>query len=194
MTPAPDLTLGTAVDWRFAATVGRRLARPGPPSTDYTRRQVIDELAGAATKAEPLVRQVTGLLTDGADDGRVPAARIVDRPEWIAAAAESMRVMMNGTERPRGFLTGRVTGAQTGAVLAYVSSGILGQYDPFATDRGPARVACCWSTPTSSPSSGSCGSSRPISGCGSACTRSPIASSSPPTPGCPATCRRRWPC
>ncbi|QGW30586.1 zinc-dependent metalloprotease [Mycobacterium avium subsp. avium] len=136
MTPAPDLTLGTAVDWRFAATVGRRLARPGPPSTDYTRRQVIDELAGAATKAEPLVRQVTGLLTDGADDGRVPAARIVDRPEWIAAAAESMRVMMNGTERPRGFLTGRVTGAQTGAVLAYVSSGILGQYDPFATDRG----------------------------------------------------------
>ncbi len=125
MTPAPDLTLGTAVDWRFAATVGRRLARPGPPSTDYTRRQVIDELAGAATKAEPLVRQVTGLLT-----------RIVDRPEWIAAAAESMRVMMNGTERPRGFLTGRVTGAQTGAVLAYVSSGILGQYDPFATDRG----------------------------------------------------------
>lgn len=72
MTPAPDLTLGTAVDWRFAATVGRRLARPGPPSTDYTRRQVIDELAGAATKAEPLVRQVTGLLTDGADDGRCP--------------------------------------------------------------------------------------------------------------------------
>ncbi|ATA27581.1 putative hydrolase [Mycobacterium lepraemurium] len=136
MTSAPDLTLGTAVDWRFAASVGRRLARPGPPSTDYTRRQVIDELAGAATKAEPLVRQVTGLLTDGADDGRVPAARIVDRPEWIAAAAESMRVMMNGTERPRGFLTGRVTGAQTGAVLAYVSSGILGQYDPFATDRG----------------------------------------------------------
>ncbi|WP_297598964.1 zinc-dependent metalloprotease [Mycobacterium sp.] len=137
MTPAPELTLGTAVDWRFAATVGRRLARPGPPSSDYTRRQVIDELVGAAAKAEPLVRDVTGLVTDGA----VPAARIVDRPQWIAAAAESMRVMMNGAEEPRGFLTGRVTGAQTGAVLAYVSSGILGQYDPFASANG-ARTGC----------------------------------------------------
>lgn len=131
MTPAPELTLGTAVDWQFAATVGRRLARPGPPSSDYTRRQVVDELVGAAAKAEPLVRDVTGLITDGA----VPAARIVDRPEWIAAATESMRVMMNGAEKPRGFLTGRVTGAQTGAVLAYVSSGILGQYDPFAASK-----------------------------------------------------------
>lgn len=137
MTPASELTLGTAVDWQFAATVGRRLARPGPPSSDYTRRQVIDELLGAAATAEPLVRDVTGLVAGGA----VPAARIVDRPEWVAAAAESMRVMMNGAEKPRGFLTGRVTGAQTGAVLAYVSSGILGQYDPFATDNG-ARAGC----------------------------------------------------
>lgn len=137
MTPASELTLGTAVDWQFAATIGRRLARPGPPSSDYTRRQVIDELVGAAAKAEPLVRDVTGLVAGGA----VPAARIVDRPEWVAAAAESMRVMMNGAEKPRGFLTGRVTGAQTGAVLAYVSSGILGQYDPFATDNG-ARAGC----------------------------------------------------
>jgi coenzyme F420 biosynthesis associated uncharacterized protein len=137
MTPASELTLGSAVDWQFAATVGRRLARPGPPSSDYTRRQVMDELVDAAAKAEPLVRDVTGLVADGA----VPAARIVDRPEWVAAAAESMRVMMNGAEKPRGFLTGRVTGAQTGAVLAYVSSGILGQYDPFATDNG-ARAGC----------------------------------------------------
>jgi coenzyme F420 biosynthesis associated uncharacterized protein len=128
MTPSSSLTLGTAVDWRFAATVGQRLARPGPASSDYTRSQVIDELTNAAADAEPPVRDVTGLVTKGA----VPAARIVDRPEWIGAAAESMRVMTNGTETPRGFLTGRITGAQTGAVLAFVSSGILGQYDPFA--------------------------------------------------------------
>ncbi len=40
--------------------------------------------------------------------------------------------MTNGTDKPRGFFTGRITGAQTGAVLAFVASGILGQYDPFA--------------------------------------------------------------
>ncbi|MGO9152218.1 zinc-dependent metalloprotease [Mycobacterium sp.] len=128
---SPDLTLGATVDWQFAATVGSRLARPGPPSSDYTRRQAIDELTALAAKAEPPVRDVTGLIAEGRE-GLVPAARIVDRAEWVRAAAESMRVMTNGTDKPRGFFTGRLTGAQTGAVLAFVASGILGQYDPFA--------------------------------------------------------------
>ncbi len=131
MTASPELTVGRAVDWRFAATVGEWLARPGPPSTDYTRNQVVDNLAAAAKQAEPLVRDVTGLHTSDV----VADARIVDRPGWIRAAAESMRVMTGGTDKPRGAITGRVTGAQTGAVLAFVASGILGQYDPF-TDGG----------------------------------------------------------
>ncbi len=122
-----ELTVGRAVDWRFAATVGRRLSRPGPPSTDYTRRQVIENLATAAKAAEPPVRDVTGMQTDTV----VPEARIIDRPEWITAAAESMRAMTGGTDKPRGMISGRITGAQTGAVLAFVSTGILGQYDPF---------------------------------------------------------------
>ncbi|HEY6819164.1 MAG TPA: zinc-dependent metalloprotease [Mycobacterium sp.] len=128
MTASADLTVGRTVDWGFAATVGQWLARPGPPSTDYTRRQVVENLATAAKAAEPPVREVTGLHTDGA----VPEARIIDRPGWIRAAAESMRVMTGGTDKPRGAISGRVTGAQTGAVLAFVSSGILGQYDPFS--------------------------------------------------------------
>ncbi|MGB7870590.1 MAG: zinc-dependent metalloprotease [Mycobacterium sp.] len=127
MTASTDLTVGRTVDWGFAATVGQRLARPGPPSTDYTRRQVVDNLATAAKAAEPPVRDVTGLHTDGV----VPEARIVDRSGWIRAAAESMRAMTGGTDKPRGVISGRVTGAQTGALLAFVSSGILGQYDPF---------------------------------------------------------------
>jgi len=128
VTASADLTVGRTVDWGFAATVGQWLARPGPPSTDYTRRQVVENLATAAKAAEPPVREVTGLHTDGA----VPEARIIDRPEWIRAAAESMRAMTGGTDKPRGAISGRVTGAQTGAVLAFVSSGILGQYDPFS--------------------------------------------------------------
>jgi coenzyme F420 biosynthesis associated uncharacterized protein len=127
VTASMDLTVGQTVDWGFAATVGQRLARPGPPSTDYTRRQVVDNLASAAKAAEPPVRDVTGLQTDGV----VPEARIVDRSGWIRAAAESMRAMTGGTDKPRGVISGRVTGAQTGALLAFVSSGILGQYDPF---------------------------------------------------------------
>lgn len=125
-----DLEIGRAVDWRFAATVGGWLARPAPPMTDYTRAQVIDDLGAAARTAEPLVREVTGL----GSDAPVPEARIVDRRGWIAAAADSMRQMTGGTDVPTGFLTGRITGAQTGALLAFVSSGILGQYDPFCAD------------------------------------------------------------
>jgi len=135
MTASADLTVGRTVDWGFAATVGQRLARPGPPSTDYTRQQVVENLATAAKAAEPPVRDVTGLNTDGV----VPDALIVDRPGWIRAAAESMRVMTGGTDKPRGAISGRITGAQTGAVLAFVASGILGQYDPFAaSDDGGA--------------------------------------------------------
>ncbi len=128
MTASAELTVGRTVDWGFAATVGQWLARPGPPSTDYTRHQVVDNLATAAKAAEPPVRDVTGLHTNGV----VPDARIVDRPGWIRAAAESMRVMTGGTDKPRGAISGRITGAQTGAVLAFVASGILGQYDPFS--------------------------------------------------------------
>lgn len=124
--------IGQAVDWEFAATVGGRLARSAPPVTEYTRRQAISELAEASKAAEPPVRDVTHLTTEGA----VPDARIVDRPEWIRAATESMRVMTGGAKTPKGFLTGRVTGAQTGAVLSFVSSGILGQYDPFVSPTG----------------------------------------------------------
>jgi coenzyme F420 biosynthesis associated uncharacterized protein len=131
----PKLTVGRAVDWQFAATVGAKLARPGPAATDYTRRQVIDQLAEASRHAELPVREVTGLI----ESGEIPEARVVDRVEWIRAATQSMRVMTGGSQQaaagPR-LIMGRITGAQTGAVLAFISSGILGQYDPFGPNGG----------------------------------------------------------
>jgi len=127
-----ELDIGRAVDWGFAATVGSWLARPAPPMTDYTREQVIGDLHRSAAAAEPLVREVTGLGVGGP----VPEARVLDRPQWIAAAAESMRLMTGGTEKSVGFISGRLAGAQTGALLAFVSSGILGQYDPFCAEGG----------------------------------------------------------
>ncbi|VEG38485.1 putative hydrolase/uncharacterized protein, coenzyme F420 biosynthesis associated [Mycolicibacterium flavescens] len=127
-----SLSVGRAVDWDFAAAVGEKLARPGPASTDYTRKQVIEQLAEASRSAELPVREVTG-MTEG---GEIPEARIVDRPQWIRAATRSMRVMTGGSDKPAGAISGRITGAQTGAVLAFISSGILGQYDPFGPGGG----------------------------------------------------------
>jgi coenzyme F420 biosynthesis associated uncharacterized protein len=127
------VTVGRVVDWDFAANTGARLARPGPPSTDYTQHQIIDELAESSRSAEVPVREVTGLVPGE----RVPDAMVVDRAHWVRLAADSMRVMTGGGgDNPPGFLRGKITGAQTGAVLAFVASGILGQYDPFAGDGG----------------------------------------------------------
>jgi coenzyme F420 biosynthesis associated uncharacterized protein len=126
-------TVGGTVDWGFAATVGTKLVRPGPPTTDYTRRQAIEQLSESARSAELPVREVT-LLNEGA---AVTEARIIDRSEWVTAATGSMRLMMGGGQgKSSGFLAGRITGAQTGAVLAFISAGILGQYDPFGDNGG----------------------------------------------------------
>jgi coenzyme F420 biosynthesis associated uncharacterized protein len=138
-----SVTVGQTVDWKFAAAVGAKLVRPAPPVTEYTRRQAMDQLAASARTAEQPVRDVTG-LNEGA---AITEARIIDRSEWVRAATESMRVMTGGkpgganttSKRGGGGITGRITGAQTGAVLAFVSSGILGQYDPFARSAGTER-------------------------------------------------------
>ncbi|WP_246284868.1 zinc-dependent metalloprotease [Gordonia asplenii] len=137
--------VGDRVDWELAAATGRRIARPGPRVTDYTMNQARAELADAAVRAEGPVREVTGL----ADGMRVPTARILDRGEWIDAAAQSMRSML-GTSEPtadeqpsgKGFdlsglfgtVSGKVGGVQAGGLLAFLSGAILGQYDPFTPD------------------------------------------------------------
>ena len=127
-------SVGRAVDWNLAAAVGGKLARPEPAASDYTRGQVIEQLTESARAAEIPVREVTGLF----EGGEIPEARIVNRPEWIRAAAKSMRAMTGGSdgEAKPGAISGRIAGVQTGAVLAFVSSGILGQYDPFGRSGG----------------------------------------------------------
>jgi coenzyme F420 biosynthesis associated uncharacterized protein len=133
MSPAESgLAVGRAVDWDLAAALGGKLARPEPAATEYTRRQIVEQLAEASRASEIPVREVTGLI----EGGEIPEARIVNRPEWIRAAAHSMRAMTGGGDgsdaKPRA-ISGRIAGAQTAAVLAFVSSGILGQYDPFGS-------------------------------------------------------------
>jgi coenzyme F420 biosynthesis associated uncharacterized protein len=130
-----------AIDWRAATLVGKRLARPGPPLSRYTRDTVYAELADDAWRAEGPVRELTGL----AEGVPVGEALVVSRAEWIDASAHSMSALMSaGADVPEdssGFppapgVSAKVGGAQAGAMLAYISSAILGQYDPFTGPRG----------------------------------------------------------
>ncbi|EGD54443.1 hypothetical protein SCNU_14214 [Gordonia neofelifaecis NRRL B-59395] len=127
------------IDWGLAATVGKRIARPGPRVTRYTADRARAELADAAVRAEAPVREVTGL----ADGLAVPTAQILDRSGWIDAAARSMPAMLSDEGlvaqqpeiKPHGTgVTGKIAGAQAGGLLAFLSSAILGQYDPFSLD------------------------------------------------------------
>ncbi|QDQ96484.1 zinc-dependent metalloprotease [Tomitella fengzijianii] len=132
---------GDDVDWALAARIAARLAPPGPTMTGYTRDQVYAELSRASAAAEPHVRRVTGL----ADGLPVPPARVVDRAGWARAATASMGVLTGpatgdaGPDDPGSAgsglgLAGKAGGVQAGAVFAFLSTAILGQYDPFTDD------------------------------------------------------------
>ncbi|PXX63342.1 putative hydrolase/coenzyme F420 biosynthesis associated uncharacterized protein [Nocardia tenerifensis] len=123
-----------AVDWKLAAKTGATLVPSGPRASRYSAEQVVAELATASERAEGPVREVSRLL----DDQPVPAARIVDRPGWIGAAAESMAQLTGtgGDTGERGLLQGKPAGVQAGAMLAFLSTAILGQYDPFTGPDG----------------------------------------------------------
>ncbi len=95
---------------------------PGPgrrPATTPGARSIDELCRTRRVRAELPVREVTGLNEGEA----VTEARVVDRPHWVRAAAESMRAMTGAGEDGHGkpsMITGRITGAQTGAVLAFV--------------------------------------------------------------------------
>ncbi|MEO7077760.1 MAG: zinc-dependent metalloprotease [Rhodococcus sp. (in: high G+C Gram-positive bacteria)] len=123
-----------SVDWALAAKTGAKLAPKEPSISRYTAEAVVAELSEASVRAEGPVRETTGL----ADGLPVPQARVVDRAGWIDAASASMKHLTGDAdaEPPSGLLGGKPAGLQAGAMLAFLSSAILGQYDPFTGEHG----------------------------------------------------------
>ncbi|QDO89891.1 zinc-dependent metalloprotease [Ornithinimicrobium ciconiae] len=136
------------VDWDFAASTGRRLAPAGPSVSRQEAATLVAELRGAAAAAVEPVAQTSGLR---APEG-APAPLVVDRAGWIAANAVSMKGMLapvldhvvaSRSKEGRApsptaqRLGGRVTGAEVGGMLAWMSTKVLGQYDlaPESTPR-----------------------------------------------------------
>ncbi len=125
------------VDWEFAKTTGRTLVPAGPvvsPSEARTEVEAIREAARAAR--EPVAH--TAQLQTPPD---APAALVVDRATWIAVNADSMSALLDpavdAIVEKRGVVPGpaaqvvggKVTGAEAGALLAFMASKVLGQYD-----------------------------------------------------------------
>jgi coenzyme F420 biosynthesis associated uncharacterized protein len=125
------------IDWDLAARVGRRLS-PAPPQVSRTSAEhTVGELYHAAARASDHVAQLTHL-----HEPQVTAStRVLDRPSWVEANAGGMRAVLAPlidklkAEHPVGRVTervgGQVTGAQVGAVLGFLSSKVLGQFEFF---------------------------------------------------------------
>jgi coenzyme F420 biosynthesis associated uncharacterized protein len=131
------------VDWDFAVRLGSRIAGDGPVVGPAEARAAVAELRGDAERSTAYVRDFTGLA---APEGTAPVL-VVDRTAWIKANAETFgtmidpvvtQVMKSKTEP--GALTkavgSKVTAAEVGGLLGYLSSKVLGQFDPFHDPHG----------------------------------------------------------
>ena len=134
--------MSSLVDWSMAERTARTLAAAPPQVTAAEAAAVVSELRSAAERAAGHVAELTALT----EPAVTAATVVVDRPGWIAANAASMAAVMDPltdkltAKRPPGRLAtaigGRATGAQAGAVLGFLSSKVLGQYEFFSVEHG----------------------------------------------------------
>ncbi|MCD0452299.1 zinc-dependent metalloprotease [Actinocorallia sp. API 0066] len=129
------------IDWGTAVQTGARLVRPGPQVSAEEAREVVRELRELSAVAQEHVREFTRM--DVLPDPK--PATVVDRPGWIKANVDGFRVVLEplvdklSERRPSAGPVGiavdlvgsRVTGMQMGAILAYMASRVLGQYELF---------------------------------------------------------------
>jgi coenzyme F420 biosynthesis associated uncharacterized protein len=124
------------IDWDLAVATATRLAPKGPELPPEETRAAVRMLRDLAAEAVAPVREVTGLVAPES-----AAAVIVDRRGWIASNVDGMRVVMSLwdglAERTDAApavvrsLGSRGTALQLGAVLAWLSGKVLGQFEVF---------------------------------------------------------------
>ncbi|MGY1828563.1 MULTISPECIES: zinc-dependent metalloprotease [unclassified Blastococcus] len=131
------------VDWDLAGRTARRLVSSGPSTTREEAAAVVAELHRAAATAVAHVEALTGLRP--VPGGPVPEVAVVDRPGWSDANARGMAALLDPLvdklaertgNRPGPLATAigsRATGVQAGALLGFLSSRVLGQYEVFGT-------------------------------------------------------------
>ncbi|MGL5857029.1 MAG: zinc-dependent metalloprotease [Angustibacter sp.] len=141
------------VDWDVAAATAHRLARPGPDLGGTEIEDVVHRLRQAAVAARPHVAAITGLDALTRPDEPEPVVLVVDRPRWVQANLATLRAVLapvvetlatRHAVRPGHALAavgGRVTGVEAGALMAFLSSKVLGQYDPVPDPRRLLLVA-----------------------------------------------------
>ena len=131
------------VDWDLAVRVGSRLVGEGPQVSRDEAVEAVEELRAGADRSTPLVREFTGLVASE----RTAPVLVVDRPGWIQANADGFASIIaplvdklqakKGAPGPVAEAIGsRITGVELGAMLGFLGSKVLGQFDPFHDQPG----------------------------------------------------------
>ncbi len=124
------------VDWELAERIGLRFAPKGPPTSAGEAHEVVAELRELATSAIGPVSQITGLVADPAN----AAATVVDRAEWIRSNVAGFPIALDPllaahaereTSSTVEAVGTRLTAAQLGGALAWLSGKVLGQFEAF---------------------------------------------------------------
>ena len=135
-------TAQSLINWDLAASTAARLAPAGPVLSQAAISEAVDSLRRLADVSVEHVHEITGL--EAARNLRDSSVLVVDRASWAKANTQSFAVMLrpamekmletrHGTLSPgAASVSGAITGSQLGAVLAFLASKVLGQYDPFA--------------------------------------------------------------
>jgi coenzyme F420 biosynthesis associated uncharacterized protein len=136
------------VDWDLAVSAAARLAGPGPMITRPEADAVVAELRADAERSTGLVREFTGLEATE----RTAPVLVVDRTGWIQANADGFADVLGplveklqakrGAPNPVTEAVGsKVTALEVGGLLGFMSSKVLGQFDPFFSGPGHDGVA-----------------------------------------------------
>jgi coenzyme F420 biosynthesis associated uncharacterized protein len=121
------------VDWELARRIAVRVGGRDPFADSYHYASLAPDFEELTAEAEELVAQETGLRSLAG-----PArAKVTDRAGWVAANIASFsRLLRPVTEKLGERMSGRTapiaskaTGAEVGALLGWMSTRVLGQYD-----------------------------------------------------------------
>jgi coenzyme F420 biosynthesis associated uncharacterized protein len=122
------------VDWALAERIAVRVAGSEPFAGSYHADSLEPDFAELTAEAESLVTAETGLVSL-----QGPArARVTDRAGWVRAnIASFQRLLRPLTDKlgarlgagPVGSFTQAAAGAEVGALLGWMSTRVLGQYD-----------------------------------------------------------------
>jgi coenzyme F420 biosynthesis associated uncharacterized protein len=135
----------TMIDWDLAVSAASRMAGPGPMISRDQATAAVAELKDGAHRSTPLVREFTGLVAEE----RTAPILVVDRRGWIQANADGFAQVLSplvdrlqerkGAPSPLAEAVGsRITGLEVGTLLGFMSSKVLGQFDPFYAPPGAA--------------------------------------------------------